>query len=109
MGQVLGDGGRRARTVALGMSPTAGAVWVPVSIVGDVVNDIVIVTDRVDSGRHIVQVQRMADLPCHNMVRAGGVPTHTKPTDKLSILIIESQAASENVDSANPASDHGIV
>ena len=109
MRQVFGNGGRRARTVALGMPPTAGAVWVPVSIVADVVDDIVIVTDRVDSGRHIIQVQGMANLPRHNMVSAGGVPTDTKPTDKLSIFIIESQAASENIDSANPASDHGII
>jgi hypothetical protein len=54
------------------MTPTTGALFMPIYIRGDVVNDIVGAVGRAGShaGGHIIEIQRMPHLPRYNVVGA---------------------------------------
>ncbi len=54
-----------------------------------------------------IQHQVMSRLPSDHMIAAGGVATDT--TNSSSIGAVKSEAATENIDSADVFTNHGIM
>jgi len=75
---------------------------------GGIVDNIVIVTDRIDSCGDTIQTQKIACLPGNVMVCTRRVATDANGTHYGTILV-ESQAAAEHVDSADLPPHHRIV
>src|SRR5882672_9346374 len=78
-GEIRGDAqrGRSGSGFRKRMAPTAGADRMPVCVRRDIEDDVVIMC-RADAAGNIVQVERMADLPGDDVVRAGSVAAHTE-------------------------------
>ena len=89
-----GDGFLRRAEV--GVSPTTRAFRMAGGIDDDVVNDVVI-TGRADPGGHVVEIQRMANLPGDNVVGGGSVAADPDRSEQRAVRGIKREAATEDV------------
>jgi len=65
--------------------------------------------ERVHASRDIVPVQRVAQLPSHDVISARGVATDTQSTLERARRIVQAQATAKDVDSTNLLALHVIA
>jgi len=78
--------------------------------IGNDVEDNVVRMSRVRNALHAIEgvkPKRVADLPGHHMVSAGGVSTDAEPADSDSVLI-ERKSTAKHVHAADAIADHRI-
>src|SRR5690349_5406616 len=98
-------------STALRMAPPALAHTLLLAVLrGDVIHDVVwmrrISTDALGN---VIQQNLVPGAPADVVIGAGRVSAHTQPADDLSLVVVECEAAAENVDAANPTPLHRIV
>src|SRR6185437_14513498 len=76
--------------------------------VGEVVDDVVIRSAVGDSGRHVVEIEQMANLPANGMITAGRVATHAQPAHDVAVGIIEREAAAKDIRPADSLADYEV-
>ena len=73
--------------IAHRMAPTARALGMAVGVFGDVMNHIV-VARRAHSGRDVIEIQGVAQLPRDDVIGARGVAAQTNGADQFSSSIV---------------------
>src|SRR4051794_13951051 len=62
-----------------------------------------------DAIRDVVEVQRVARLPGHNMIGAGRVAAYTQRADQIFVFIVERQSAPKYIDAPDLVPNNRIV
>jgi len=79
------------------------------SLGDDVENDVVLLISAGHARGDVIEIQGAARPVGNVVIRARGVATYAESTDQFMIRVVESKAAPENIDAADPSTDHRIV